>query len=424
MRLRPLVTTLFVLTLGAAACTSAPEAASTAPQAPSTTLQSGSVLLGGAGAPVLVQVPSGSVLFEGDGAVASLGGRWLVGSSREDGGTVLETRDASTGEIVATEEVAGRLDPRIVSESGRAVALMDLLPAGWDPSIPLPRSSTRIVVADPTGAGDPRTYDLVGNFEPEAFSTDDGSLFLLQHLPAETPRAYRVTMLDLASGRVLPVRGPFKGPAERMPGIRLDQELSPDAAQLYTLYSSARPGYTPHLPNQHDGRIVAFVHVLSLRDGWAHCIGLPKAFWNRPASEQAMATSPDGRYLYVVDATLGEIAVMDADSLAVRSGQTDLRVQDIDRTSAVVSADGETLFVATSRGTTTLTAIDVATFDVLERWHLDAAVTGLGLSSDGEHLLAATADGLEIVDIATGEEVDALEVRTPAPATKVLAIGS
>jgi hypothetical protein len=423
MRLRPLVT-LFVLMLGAASCTSSPDA--TAPPHPvsASAFESGSVLLGGVGGPVLVQVPSGSVLFDEHDAVSSLGGRWLVGASREGDGTILETRDASTGEIVASSRVDGRLDPRILSESGEAVALMDPLPAGWDPSVPLPRSSTRIVVADPSGASDPRTFDLTGNFEPEAFSSDDGSLFLLQHLPAETPSAYRVTVLDLASGVWHPVKGPFKGPAERMPGIRLQQILAPDASQLYTLYSSARPGYTPHAERTDDGRIVAFVHVLSLRDGWAHCIGLPSSFWNRPASDQAMATSPDGRHVFVVDAALGDIAVMDADTLEVRSGTTDLPAEDIDRTSAVVGADGRTLYVATSRGATTVTAIDIATFDVLDRWHLDAAVTGLGLSSDGEHLLAATAAGLEILDVATGQQLGALEVHTPAPATKVLAIGS
>jgi hypothetical protein len=420
MRLRPLVT-LFVLMLGAAACTSSPDGAPPIP--PSTSeLPNGSVLLGGVAGPVLVQVPSGSVLFDAQGAISSLSGRWLVAASSDDDRTVLETRDAATGEVVASARVGGRLAPRIVSESGRAIALMDPLPPGWDPAVPQPRSRTHVVVAAPTGSSEPRTFDLVGNYEPEAFSSDDRTLFLLQYLPAETPRAYRVTALDLRAGTIVPVKGPFTGPSERMPGIRLQQILAPDASQLYTLYSSARPGYTPHEARTHDGRIVAFVHVLSLRDGWAHCIGLPPSFWNRPASEEAMATSLDGRHVYVVDAALGEIAVMDADTLAVRSGTTNLHVQDIAHTSAVVSADGRTLFVATSRGRTTVTAIDLATFDVRERWNLDAAVTGLGLSSDGEHLLAATADGLEILDVATGREVGAVDVHTPAPPTKVLAI--
>ena len=137
--------------------------------------------------------------------------------------------------------------------------------------------------------------------------------------------------------------------------------------------------------------------------------------WDRPASEMAMAPSPEGRYLFVVDAALGVIAVMDTESLRVRSGDVDLRVEDLRRTSAQLGADGETLYVATSAETSTITAIDVRTFDVLDRWDLEGDVTGLGLSGDGGFLLAATAaDGL-MFDPATGEEIASVTVRTPEP---------
>jgi hypothetical protein len=380
------------------------------------------VLLAGAGGPLVVEVPSGAVVVEDEGAVASLGGRWLLTSSLAGGSTLLRARDGSTGAVTSTSSVPGELEARIVSESGRAVALMEPLPPGWDPFVPLPRSSTRIVVADPTGAAEPRTFDLEGNFEPEAFSTHDDRLFLIQHLPAETPRAYRVAVLDLERGRVLPVFGPFKGPAERMPGIRLQQTIAPDASQLYTLYSSARPGYTPHSEPSDDGRVVSFVHVLSLRDGWAHCVGLPKELWDRPSSELAMAPSLDGAYLFVVDAALGTIAVMDTESLRVRSGDVDLRVRDLERTSAQMSADGETLYVATTGAGSTITAIDVRTFEIRDRWGVDGEVTGIGLSADGDRLLAATRDGLAIFEVATGREVGAVAVRTPEPVTRVVAL--
>ena len=250
---------------------------------------------------------------------------------------------------------------RVVSESGRAVALMDPLPDGWDPFVPLPRATTTIVVADPTGATAPRTFELVGNYEPEAFSAADDALFLIQHLPAETPQAYRVTMLDLDRGRVQPVFGPFKGPAERMPGIRLQQVLSPTATQLYTLYSSATPGYVPHGAPGPEGAIVSFVHVLSLEDGWAHCVGLPESMWDRPSAEQAMAPTPDGRYLFVVDAGLGEIAVLHTGTLRVRTAEVDLGLSgEVERTTAQMSADGRTLFVATAGSNgSTVTAVDV-----------------------------------------------------------------
>ena len=56
----------------------------------------------------------------------------------------------------------------VVSESGREVALVEPLPKGWDPTVPVPRARTTIVVADPNGTRDPVTYDLRGNYEPEA----------------------------------------------------------------------------------------------------------------------------------------------------------------------------------------------------------------------------------------------------------------
>jgi hypothetical protein len=416
MRLRLLVT-VSAIALASAACTSATDG----PRPASEAVPSESVLLSSAGGPLLVEVPAGSMLFDGQGATASLGGRWVLSSSVTEDATVLQTLDAAAGEVVSTAEVPGELEVRLISESGHAVALMEPLPPGWDPVVPLPRSSTRIVVADPTGVSEPGTFDLRGNFEPEAFSTDDRSLFLIQHLPAETPRSYRVTVLDLDRGKVKPVFGPFKGPAERMPGIRLQQTLAPDASRLYTLYSSARPGYTPHAPSTHDGRIVAFVHVLSLREGWAHCVGLPKELWNRPAAEQAMAPSPDGDQLYVVDAALGTLAVMDTETFAVRSGEIDLHVAEPLRTSAQISAGGRTLYVATSRDDgSSVTAIDVRTFEVLDRWDVEGEVTGLGLSADGERLYAATVEDLEVLDLTTGSEVAEVAIRTSEPVTRVI----
>jgi len=306
----------------------------------------------------------------------------------------------------------------VVAESGGAVALMDPLPEGWDPEVPLPRSRTPIVVADPTGVMEPRTYDLRGNFEPEAFSTDDRRLFLIQHLPAEAPTVYRVTVLNLRTGRVVPVFGPFKGPAERMPGIRLQQVLSPNADQLYTLYSSARPGYAPHHAPVPNGATVSFVHVLSLQDGWAHCVGLPEELWDRPASEQAMATSPNGRLLYIADPTLGLVTVMDTASLEIRTYTIDLSVSGVRRTSAVVSGDGSALFVATAGEHPGITRIDTDTFDVVRRWVTDD-VSGLGLSADGERLYVASDDRVEVMDATTGSDLAGVAVASPAPIERV-----
>jgi hypothetical protein len=411
--LKKLVVALSVAALGAAACTLDTKDVSASRPVPRETL-----LLGTEAGPLVVQVPSGTVLFDRPGTVASLGGSWLLSAAPSGGSTLLRTVGGSDAEPASTVRLDGTLDVRVVAESGGAVALMDPLPDGWDPEVPLPRSRTPIVVADPTGAAETRTYDLRGNFEPEAFSTDYRRLFMIQHLPAEAPTVYRVTVLDLRTGRVEPVFGPFKGPAERMPGIRLQQVLSPNADQLYTLYSSARPGYAPHHAPVPSGATVSFVHVLSLQDGWAHCVGLPEELWDRPASEQAMATSPNGRLLYIADPTLGLVTVMDTASLEIRTHPIDLSVSGVRRTSAVVSGDGSALFVATAGEHGGVTRIDTDTFEVERTWATDD-VSGLGLSADGERLYVAFEDRVEVMDATTGSELAGVAVASPAPIERV-----
>ncbi len=411
--LRKLVVALSVAALGAAACTHNTQDVSASQPVPPETL-----LLGTEAGPLVVQVPSGSVVFDRPGTVASLGGSWLLSATPSAGSTELSIVDGADAEAASTVRLDGTLDVRVVAESGGAVALMDPLPDGWDPEVPLPRSRTPIVVADPTGATESRTYDLRGNFEPEAFSTDDRQLFMIQHLPAEAPTVYRVTVLNLRTGRVVPVFGPFKGPAERMPGIRLQQVLSPNADQLYTLYSSARPGYAPHHAPVPNGATVSFVHVLSLQDGWAHCVGLPEELWDRPASEQAMATSPNGRLLYIADPTLGLVTVMDTASLEIRTHPIDLSVSGVRRTSAVVSDDGSALFVATAGEHGGVTRIDTDTFQVVRTWATDD-VSGLGLSADGERLYVAFDDRVEVMDATTGSELAGVAVASPAPIERV-----
>jgi hypothetical protein len=410
---RKLMMALSVAALGVPACTQgAPDDAANRP-VPRETL-----LLTTEAGPLVVQIPSGSVLFDRPGTVASLGGSWLLSATPSAGSTLLETVDGADAEPASNVSLDGTLDVRVVSESGSAVALTDPLPDGWDPEVPLPRSRTPIVVADPTGAGQPRTYDLRGNFEPEAFSTDDRQLFMIQHLPAEAPTVYRVTVLDLKRGRVYPVFGPYKAPPERMPGIRLQQILSPNADQLYTLYSSARPGYAPHHAPVANTATVSFVHVLSLQEGWAHCVGLPQELWDRPASEQAMATSPNGRLLYVVDPTLGLVTVMDTASLEIRTATIGLAVPGVRHTSAVVSQDGSALFVATAGERSGVTKIDTDTFEVVHTWNTDD-VSGLGLSADGDRLYVAFDGRVEVMDARTGSELIGVAVASPAPIERV-----
>lgn len=362
--------------------------------------------------PIAISPGTGTVLSDGSGAVAGPDGSRLYSATSGDRHTELVTIEAASGAEISSIRMRGELDVRVASVSGRSVALMAPLPAGVDPWTPVPRSRTTIVVADPAGSNEPRRYDLKGNFEPEAFSIEDSRLFLIQYLPAEAPAVYRVTVLDLADGDVNEVHGRFKTAPERMPGIRLRQVFDAQTSQLYTLYTTKPHAYAQDYGSWSSGdEPETFVHVLNLQKGWAYCAGLPKELWGQPAAAQTMATSPDGKLLYIVDSTKGVVSVMDTHSLEIlRTEHLALTSPDGVRTSAQVSADGRTLFVGSVGDGSTVDAIDTTTFTIVHDWSMAAMVLGLGLSDDGLRLYVGQREGVTVLDALTGAELTAVPI--------------
>jgi WD40 repeat protein len=416
VRARVLVV-LSAMALAGASCGGGGSTTNSVPTLPSETL-----LLSTPSGPVSVQAPAGHVVLSGAGAIASPDGSVVVSTSTEGGSTIVSAEDPTTGQIITKTDVPGHFEVRAVSPGASQVVLMDPVPASSDPWAPVPRERTRIVVADPFGHLEPRTYDLAGNFEPDAFSSDGNELFLLEYFPADAPALYQVTQLDLSHGRVGPVFGPTKAPTERMPGIRLAQVRAPFGTSLYTLYTSEAPGFAPHgLPVARNAE-VSFVHVLDLAEGFAHCVTLPKLFWHRPGSAEAMALSPDGGHLFVVDSGLGAVTVFDTSTFET---QTTTRYGDpvagVTRTSAAVSADGTMLFVGAGRS---IVEIDTGSFAVAKRITTDGDVTGIGLSSKGDRIYAAVGGELEVFDPSTGSRLGAVPVPTPSPVLQVTALAA
>jgi hypothetical protein len=364
------------------------------------------LVLGTGDGPVTVSAANGSVLLERQGAMAGPDGSLVYATTPAAGpSTRLVTLDATTGSVMSRTRIPGSLAVRVASVSGRSVALMAPLDEGLDPWTPVPRSRTTIVVADPTGEMEPRRYHLRGNFEPEAFSSDDARLFLIQYLPAEAPEVYRVTVLELDGGRVHPVTGRFKSPPERMPGVRLSQVLAPDAEQLYTLYSNEGSGYGWNGAGGTEA--VTFVHVLNLRKGWAFCAGLPEELWGQPARAQAMAVSPDASRLYVVDTMRATVAVMDTTSLEIVQEAAAPSLVSAGRASAsaLMSVDGRRLFVGGAGDGREVVVLDAADLGVDDRWRMPDQVSGFGLSPDGRRLYVALGDRVAMLDPETGDQL-------------------
>jgi YVTN family beta-propeller protein len=324
-------------------------------------------------------------------------------STEADGDrTVLHTLDPTTGAEASSVPLPGSLSIRAVAGDGSMVALSSPAPPGADPWTPVPRRRTTIVVADPSGATAPETYRLNGNLEPEAFSNDRDSLFVIQYLPPTAPSLYRVAALELEDGDVYPVPGRFKTWSQRMPGTRLVQVPAPDGRQLYTLYSSQPSGYAEGYDERqaYAGRPVAFVHVLNLDESWAFCMPLPKSLWDAPAGEQAMAASPDGSRLYVVDPSRDTVAVVDTEKTKViRTATVGFQTDDAAHAAATVSPDGGTLYVSTGEA---VVAVDTAALDVRFSWPTSIPAQALATSVDGAALYAAFADRIDVLDPSTG----------------------
>ncbi len=388
---------LFIVAMVLAACTSssAPGAKNVAATRPGDLL----FLDTGVGVRALDSA-TGHVLFEAAGAVATPDWSALFTSSPDGRATDLRTLDPLTGATRSSVRIPGDLVASVVAANGQSVALVEPGAEGAFPGLAAGRAFTRLAVVDPADPNETYRFRLRGNFEPEAFSTDDQRLFMIQYLPATAPKLYRVTWLDLRTGKVWPAGGPSKGPVEKMTGTRITRVLAPDYSTLYTLYTNQSPVYT----RAAGIRPVAFVHTLNLEYGQAICVGLPRAFGPGPANAKTLAVSPDGSRLYVVDAARGLVSVVYTRLQVTHTGHVDFGPIGSGVAVARVGPDG-TLYVGEG---SQVVALDGSTLAVQQRWPVGGTVTGLGLGTDGGRLYVALADRVEELDLPTGDLMGAI----------------
>lgn len=313
----------------------------------------------------------------------------------------LDPRSGARRSILRTH---GRFVVSAVSASGRSLALVEPRPG-----VPARgRRRTTVVVANPPDRRT-RRFSLPGNFEPEAFSTDEGRLFLIEYLPPERPDRYRVRELDLASGAVAAVGARIKQPApEEMRGTGRMHALSPDGKVLYTLYTRQGPNYahgeTPEQLGPPNVRTHAFVHVLNLA-GWAHCVDLPHPFGTTLASANSLAVSPDGTRLYVVDGLHGQIAMIDTGNLRVLGTAHPNPPVARGRVEAAAGRDGA-LYVGTGSDILVLAGPRLAPTHL---WKTGGPIAGLRVSGDGQRLYVATRDRITMLDTGSGRELGTLD---------------
>ena len=313
--------------------------------------------------------------------------------------TRVEGLDPSTGAVRSSYAVrAPHLAARVAARGGSVVVLGPPAPDAAA-AYPAGRKRTKLVVVG--GEGGERAYDLQGNFEPEAFSTDLSSLFVVDYTPAAAPTEYRVRRLELDSGRVHDVFSRDKELQESMPGTARTQTRSPDGRRLYTLYEVEELG-------------TAFIHVLDLEQEWAHCIDLPKPFGRHPGGASALTVSPDGTHLYVTDRTGGAIADVDTAELSVlRKARIEGRPEARRAASAI---SGDTLYVA---GGSRMTAIDTTSLITRRDWPVRQEVSAVQPSSDGTSLYVGLDRRVAVLESATGQREEVIDVPGDEPITSL-----
>jgi hypothetical protein len=250
-----------------------------------------------------------------------------------------------------------------------------------------------LVVIDQDTA-DSRTIELKGNYEPEAFSTDGGSLFVIEYLPPRRPTSYRVRRLDLRTEDVVGVYTVDAELQEAMQGTARIQTASPDGRRLYTLYT-IDGGETRH----------AFIHVLSLDQLWAHCVDLPSNFGAASEREIALSVAPDGTRLYVADASTGTVAEVDTEALAItRAADAGFGSQE----GATHAVNGPNGMLYLGKGARLL-ALDGSTLEPARSWRMEGRITGMQAASHGGRLYVGLKDQIVILDTSSGATIGALD---------------
>jgi hypothetical protein len=328
--------------------------------------------------------------FNGANAVPSSDWSTVVRSVVRRGTTRLTALDPKSGFTRWERELEGDFRVKIVSPDGSLVAMGPTGERFYRDG----RRHTSLVI-EGSRLARPHGIGLPGNYEPEAFSTDGKSLFVIRYLPARAPTRYQVRRLDLTTEQVEDVYTPDAHLQEAMGGTARIQAASSDGRRLYTLYT---------LENE-DGSSRAFIHVLSLDELWAHCIDLPVEFAAMPEKATAITVSPDNETVFVANSAADLIAEIDAGSLEVtRTAQVALGSS---RKSYAVHDGVSTLFLA---GAQEVLALDTSRgFEIIRSWNLFAEITGLQVATDGRRIYAALKDRLVVINPLRDEVVRELD---------------
>jgi hypothetical protein len=269
-----------------------------------------------------VPVGTSTPRWSAPGGVAALDGSAVFAATKDDVDTELIRLDPRTGATRETWALQGPLEVAAVAPGGRWVALVhrpdvDHYDDGAGSHAKAPAKdadglSTRLLVFDGREGAVAYEHELDGDVLPEAFSSDGAKLFTLRFHPDH----YRIETVDVATGAQDETLGRNKKGAGEMHGSVVRAVMSQDGSIVSTLYRN--PGDAEH---------PAFVHVLDVLNGWAHCADLPAPFGTDGGTDQIF---PSGYAVDVVhqdgDAKGAVVANINVDALHNPDPQTPIAV--------------------------------------------------------------------------------------------------
>lgn len=358
---------------------------------------------------VAFPIDGGSVRTVDLPVVSAPGWSRLFTAVPRQGSTEVIAVESESGNRRRVAMVRGDVEPAAIAMDGHTVAFSPRRKVSESLWVAEPRERTDLVIVG--SAGGKRRFSLPGNFQPEAFSADARRLFMIEYIPASAPDRYRVRQLDLASGVVSPVGGRLKQSApEEMKGIGRTQNLSPDGATLYTLYTrqveSYPHGRPEHLEPDANSLVHSFIHVLNLKAGWAHCVDLPHPFGMSSTNDDAFAISHDGRWIYVADGSAGRTATVDTQQLkVVRTGEFD-KPADGGKVGVQVSGEG-TLFVTSGDK---VLLIEARTLTKKGEFQLPLQASGALLGPADSLLFVSVSGAVLKLDSSSGDILERLDV--------------
>lgn len=364
------------------------------------------------GAISLIDPDTGETVFEVPGATATPDRSALLTTGDR---TVLESRDPSTGLVTGSTRLAdGGLTVRTVSPKGQAVALMPgAKPAGIYEPQARERTSLTVAYLDDRPS---RTYDLPGNIEPEIFSYDETSLFILEFVPPTAPDSYYVRRLDLATGDTTDTGAPQVGLNPKMRGKARASVLHPDGDQLLTLYTLPQTG-APVFDTEHGGDtpVHAFIHVINLKESWSYCIFLPEPIGTVDETTVGMGISPDGDEVIVADPSTATLARVDTKALTVVETSRVEKLRDFQRPAAVAMTGDGTVYLGSGPLLLELTR---PALQAVRVWSQDTNISGVSVSASGHELRVSGGGAITLIDRSTGKETAVL--RAPGGETVTL----